>query len=813
MSTSGETGPSQLERLREALADRYEVERELGRGGMATVYLARDLKHDRPVAIKVMRPELASTLAADRFQQEIRVTANLEHPHILGMIDSGKANGLLYVVLPYLEGEDLQQRLERDGFLPAEEAVQIAKEVADGLDYAHRRGVVHRDIKPSNIMLSDGHARLTDFGIARAVGEAGGATLTATGQIIGTPFYMSPEQVMGEGELDGRIDIYALGCVLYAMLAGEPPYTGTTPPEVLAGHMHRPLPSVRTVRPDLPPALDRVIQRAMAKEPGERFETAAAFRQALESPDTVPLPRAPLMTRLRRRPRLSGAGAFAVILALLAAWSVFTRTDESPSPGLELEFPPEVVARRIAVLPLANLSPDPEAERYLVDGIHDEMLTRISQIAALDVLGRPSVMQFRGPTAPDVRTIGDSLHAGLILGGSVRRAGSLIRLAVQLIDVRTEQNIWADTYDREVTAANLFDLQSDVALRVAGAVQAEISPAVRQRLEKRGTENDEAYEAYLSGVYHQRQFEIVDAERFFLQAIELDPGFAAAHAQLAITYIYLGNLNIRPPRIAFPLARTAAERALELDEELFETQTALIAVNWSAERNWPEVKRRLEQALEQSPSSARAHDWYAQYLSLMRRDDLALEHSRTAWELDPLCPFMRNHIGRSLYWNRRCDLAVEHLERTLEVHPDLNDSRVFLALCDVRAGHYEAAIERVQSFPPPSLSEGLILPYFQALAGRDADARTTLANFERRRESEHVSAGFIALVYVGLGEYDRAFEWLETAREEYDSWLFQLHAPEWDPIRDDPRFLDLLASLDLPAVVAAPPPAWVFHAE
>ncbi len=803
---------AQLERLTQALAGRYAIEREIGRGGMATVYLARDLKHDRSVAIKVMRPELASTLAADRFQQEIRVTAHLEHPHILTLHDSGEADGLLYVVLPYLEGEDLQERLERDGSLRVEEAVQIAEEVADGLDYAHRRGVIHRDIKPSNIMLSDGHARITDFGIARAVGEAGAATLTATGQIIGTPCYMSPEQVMGEGELDGRIDTYALGCVLYAMLTGEPPYSGGTPPEVLAGHMLRPLPSVRTVRSDVTPALDRVIQRAMAKEPGDRFETAAAFKLALESPDTVPLPRAPLATRLRRRPTVAAAGAGAVALALLAAWWASTQTDKSPSPGLELEFPPEVVARRIAVLPFANLSPDPEAEEYLVDGIHDEILTRISQIGALDVLGRPSVMQFRGPSAPDVRAIGDSLHAGLILGGSVRRAGPLIRLAVQLIDVRRDQNIWAETYDREVTAANLFDLQSDVALHVARAVQAEISPAVRQRLEKRGTENDEAYEAYLSGVYHQRQMEVEEAEPFFLQAVDLDPGFAAAHAQLAVNYIFVGNLNIRPPRVTFPLARGAADRALALDEELFETQTALIAVNWSAERNWPEVERRLERVLEQNPSSARAHDWYSQYLSLMRRDEVALEHSRTAWELDPLCPLARHHIGRTLYWNRRCDLAVEHLERTLEVHPDLNDARAYLALCDVHAGRYEAAIERIQSFPPPSLSDTLILPYFQALAGQDAEARATVADFERRRESEHVSAGFIALVHIGLGEYDRAFEWLETAREEYDSWLFQLHGPEWDPIRDDPRFLDLLARLNLPPEIASPPPAWVFHA-
>ncbi len=481
--------------------------------------------------------------------------------------------------------------------------------------------------------------------------------------------------------------------------------------------------------------------------------------------------------------------------------------------GLELEFSPEVVARRIAVLPFDNLSPDREADEYLVDGIHDEILTRLSQIDAFDVISRASVMRFRGPAAPDSRTIGDSLQAGLILAGTVRRAGSSFRLAVQLTDARTDRNLWADTYDHELTAAALFDLQSDVALRVAQAVQAEVSPAVQRRLENRGTENDQAYDEYLSGTYHQRRFELEDAERFFQKAVTLDPRFAAAHAELAVTYILLGNLNRRPPAVTLPLARASAERAQLLDVDLPQTQMALVSVNWSAERNWPEVGRLLERAMAQSPSSSRAHDWYSQYLSLMRRDDRAVEHVRTAWELDPLDPLVRYKVGRALYWSRRCDRAVEHLTRTLEAHPELHAAHVFLALCDSEEGRHDEAVARIRRALPFSandLTSRLTIARIQALAGRETEARAILAEAEQRRVSEHVSAGFIALVYVGLGEHDRAFEWLETARAEFDSWLFQLHAPSWDPIRDDPRFLDFLATLNLPPEVAAPPRAWVF---
>src|SRR5438094_2669060 len=290
--------------LQAALADRYALERELGHGGMATVYLARDLKHGRPVAIKVLRPEIAAAVGPERFLREIEVAARLTHPHILPLHDSGQAGGSLYYVMPYIEGESLRDRLEREGQLPLEEALRITREVASALSYAHGHDVVHRDIKPENILLSGGEAVVADFGIARAITQAAGTRLTETGIPVGTPAYMSPEQASGGGLIDGRSDVYSLGCVLYEMLVGEPPYTGPSAQVVIAKRFTDPVPSVRRLRDTIPPAVDAAITRALAKSPADRFRTPAEFAHALDGPAGA----------RRRR-----AGSYAAIAAGLVA--------------------------------------------------------------------------------------------------------------------------------------------------------------------------------------------------------------------------------------------------------------------------------------------------------------------------------------------------------------------------------------------------------------------------------------------------------------------------------------------------------------
>ena len=431
-----------LTRLRADVADRYAIERELGRGGMATVYLAQDLKHHRQVAIKVLKPEIAAALGPERFLREIETTARLSHPHILPLHDSGEANGVLYYVMPFVEGESLRCRLDREKQLPLEDALGIAREVADALSYAHSRDVVHRDIKPENILLEAGHAVVSDFGIARAVSVASGDRLTETGLVAGTPAYMSPEQAMGEPTLGPRTDIYSLACVLYELLAGEPPYTGPTAQAIVAKRLGDPVPRVRRVRDTVPVAVEEALVKALARVPADRFPSAFAFLEALTTPDAARASR-----------------------------------------------------RSIAVLPFANLSSDPENE-YFADGITEDVIAQLSKIGALKVISRTSVIQFK-KREQSLREIGERLGVGALLEGSVRRAGNRVRVVAQLIDAETDRHVWAETYDRQLT--DIFAIQSDVALQIATALEAELTPDERARIGKHSAGDLEAYHLYLRG--------------------------------------------------------------------------------------------------------------------------------------------------------------------------------------------------------------------------------------------------------------------------------------------------------------------------
>jgi len=434
--------PDQLEQLGTALAGRYSVERELGRGGMATVYLADDLRHQRKVAIKVLRPELGSVLGPERFTREIRMAAGLTHPHILPLHDSGEAGGLLFYVMPYVRGESLRQRLSRQKQLPTEEAAAIVRQVAAALDHAHGHGLVHRDIKPENILLHEGEAMVTDFGIALAAGGAAGERLTATGLMVGTPEYMSPEQAAGERTLDPRSDIYSLGCVLYEMLAGEPPYTGPTAQAVIAKRFIDPVPRVRRLRPAVPAAVEEAVMRALARVPADRFASAGALAEALTGP----------------------------------------ASDTARAPS-------------VAVLPFRNLSTDPENE-YFADGITEDVIAQLSKVRALKVISSGSVMRFKN-REQSLQEIGAALDVSTLLEGSVRRAGSRVRIVAELIDAETNRQLWAETYDRELT--DIFAIQSDVALQITGRLEAELSPEERSRIRQAPTDDIQAYQSYLLG--------------------------------------------------------------------------------------------------------------------------------------------------------------------------------------------------------------------------------------------------------------------------------------------------------------------------
>jgi serine/threonine-protein kinase len=468
-----------LERLRAALADRYDVERKLGEGGMAGVYLAQDRRHGRQVAVKVLREDVSAAVGADRFLHEVQVAANLQHPHILALYDSGEAKGLLYYVMPYVEGESLRQRLEREGRLPMPEAVRIAREAAEALAYAHRLGIVHRDVKPENILLLDGHALVADFGIARATDVPHEGKLTHPGVVIGTPEYMSPEQASGESHIDGRSDVYSLGCVLYEMLAGDPPFQGRSATTLLARHSLEQVPALRIVRESIPEELEETVLGALGKTPADRpameelAEALAGHQERVPRTSSHAAVRSPAARR-GALTRLRAIAATAVIL-LAATWGLlFLRQAQSGRRG---SAPAELDPRHIAVL-YFDQRPQVDSLGYLADGITEELIHELSVIPTLHVISRSGVAPYRGRTvAPD--SIARALKVGTLVHGTVNSLPDRLRLTVSLIEGATGAEIGSTSFERP--HRQIFALQEDLASEVAVFLRRRLGEEVKLR--------------------------------------------------------------------------------------------------------------------------------------------------------------------------------------------------------------------------------------------------------------------------------------------------------------------------------------------
>ena len=487
--------PNLLETLRDALAQRYAVERELGRGGMATVFLAEDLKHRRPVAIKLLHPELAAALGggAERFLREIAIAARLQHPHILPLYDSGAARGLLFYVMPYVEGESLRDRLDREKQLSLEETLRITGEVAGALAYAHSHGVVHRDIKPENIMLSGGSAVVADFGIARALSAAGEAHhLTQTGTVIGTPAYMSPEQATGSVEIDGRSDEYSLACVTYEMLVGEPPFTGSTAQAIIARHSLDSVSPPSIVRATIPDTVERAVLRALAKVPADRYPTTALFAEALAAPG------APLGAGTRRTTRATPAARWiglprGVVLAgvalvvAVAGWGVLARVRGRARPsGVEAGG---LDPRRVAVLYFEPASSNTDLA-YLADGLTEALIADLKRVVGLDVVSKNGVARYRNPEIPP-DSVARALSVGTLVRGSVEATGNRYRISVRLVEGSSGVDFRRGSF--EVPKANLLDIRDSLAGEVADFLRQRLGEEVRLREEEAGTRSPAAW--------------------------------------------------------------------------------------------------------------------------------------------------------------------------------------------------------------------------------------------------------------------------------------------------------------------------------
>ena len=776
--------PDLLERLTSALGDRYAVESEIGRGGMATVFLAEDLKHHRQVAIKVLHPELAAAVGPDRFLREIESVGGLTHPHVLPLHDSGEAAGLLFYVMPYVEGESLRQRLDREKQLPVDAAIRIAQDVAEALDHAHRRGLIHRDIKPGNILLEEGHAVVTDFGVARAISEAGAVKVTATGMAVGTPAYMSPEQAAGD-EVDERGDIYALGCVLYEMLAGEPPYTGSTPQAVLAKKLSEGIPPVSILRETVPDAVDEAVHKALARAPADRFTTAAQFGEAL-SLEHVRGPRRP--DRARRRPlvpTLISIGVVAVVaLVALVVW---------PRGSLPAGPP------RLVVLPFENLGA-PEDE-YFADGMTDAITARIANMAGLQVISRTSAVLYRN-TNKTPEEIGDELRVGYILEGTVQRERpgdptSRVRIIPQLIDVSADAHLWAHPFDEDMT--EVFRVQSEIAEQVASALEVMVPGLEGKAITARPTSNPVAYDAYLRGLAHFRHLthQSQDSAMAYLEvAVELDPDFALAHAVLSRVYEEQ-SATFEGSEIWTRMALAAAERALALDSTLAEGYAARGDVLWSALYGFrhEESARDLKRAIALNPNVSDAHDDLAGIYSHVGLLDEALEETLIAQSLDPLSVFALFRRGLILLWSGEFDGAFAALE-PLPVW-----ASPYAAEALLRLGRTDEAVRLIETAGSGELgrddpllnSLGAIASAVEGdAAAAERQVQIALAGRASFAHAHHIEYN-VGVAYALLGKHDTAVEWLRQAAVNGFPCLPYYERDHFlRDVRSHPEFRDLL---------------------
>jgi serine/threonine-protein kinase len=721
---------------------------------MATVYLAEEKKHGRKVAIKVLRPELAASVGAERFLREIGIAARLAHPHIVPLIDSGDAEGLLYYVSPFVAGGSLRDRLRADARLSVRDTVRIASEVGAGLDYAHREGFVHRDVKPENILFADGHALLADFGVARAMcvdceGQLARGPVTGAGIAIGTPEYMSPEQASG-GDVDARSDVYSLACVVYEMLAGEPPLRGSNTRSTMARQVTEIPRPLRVLRPDASAAVEAVLTRALSKDPSHRYATVAEFAAAL-------------------------AADLPVIHSIDAA-------------------------RSIAVLPFVNASSDPENE-YLSDGITDELIDALAKVEGLRVASRTSVFSLKNKPL-DVRAIGALLGTIVVLEGTVRKIGTQLRVTAQLTSTSDGRLLWSQRYDRQL--ADVFALQDEIAQTIVATLRAKSFGDAPTRKQKRYTESVTAYGLYLRGrhAWNKRTNEgVAEAIDFFQQAIAADPRYALAYTGLSDAYALHGDYRSVPVHEGFAKAREYAERALAIDETVAEAHTSLGWVLFIYEWKWAAAAREFERSIELDHRYATAHQWYAALLGARGEMQEALIEAHTAQELDPTSVSARRSLAYMYFYARRYDRARYHASRALTLAPAAEETYRVLGLIHVMEEKWveaEEVLRDASGLPGASAYTLATLGYALGRSGQKRDARKVLAQLDALRLVQYVSPVALATVCLGIGEYEQALDWAERSCDERRGWLAYMDVnPILDPLRASPRFAQLRRRMGL----------------
>jgi serine/threonine protein kinase/tetratricopeptide (TPR) repeat protein len=734
----------------------YTILEELGRGGMGVVYKAEDTKLKRSVALKFLSPQAIGTEEdKTRFIHEARAAAALNHPNICTVYEINEYEDRSFIAMECIEGESLKAKI-KSGPLRLDEAVEIAAAIAAGLQEAHSKGIIHRDVKSANIMLTPtGRVKVMDFGLAKSSDRT---LLTRSGITVGTIAYMSPEQARG-APVDHRTDIWSLGIVLYEMITGELPFRADYEQATIYLIINEETPSVTSRRSDVPKELERIIEKTLAKYTRKRYASAGDLKKDLES--------------LLKVQRLGTMGRKA------------TTPESKPS---------------IAVLPFRDMSSQRDQE-YFCEGIAEELINALVKLQGLRVAARTSAFQFKDRDI-DIKKIGEELDVKTVLEGSIRKAGNRLRITAQLVNVEDGFHIWSEKYDRELD--DIFAIQDEISLAIVDKLKVRLLGEERSALVKRHTDDHEAHNLYLQGLYFwNRRLEggMKKAMECFHQAIEKDPGYTLAHVGVADTYNISGLFSYLPPNETFPEAKEAARKALEIDAKLGEAHASLAFANTFFDWDWPAAEEEFKRALELNPNYAIAHEWYALYLTAMGRFDESIEEAERALELDPLSLIISCVVGIAYHFARRYDESIAHHRKTLEMDPYFLLASTYISLPYVECGMYDDAIEVMKRIESLAAENAFTLGWFgmaYGIAGRKEKAFEILDKLDELAQERYISPIHYANVFFGLGEKDKTIEYLEKAYVERNPMLVLLKASPWvDPMRSDPRFKSLLRKIGL----------------
>ena len=769
----------------------YTIVAPLGRGGMGEVYLAEDEVLKRRVAIKLLHAEeVSSETARRRLLNEARAAARLEHPHICPIFEVGEHGQAPFIVMPFIDGETLAARLNRSR-LSSDEAIEIAIQIASALQEAHDRGVVHRDVKPQNIMLAaQGHVKLMDFGLAKlteraatmVAGAETGTQLTAPHTVVGTASYMSPEQARGDS-VDSRSDLFSLGSTLFEAVSGRPPFLERTVTETIAAVLLKAPPPIHVLVDGIPEAFQRVIDKCLEKDLTKRYQTSAALLADLR---TVRAATPGAKATPASRVALSRAGLAIVTAALVAIAAL----------GYYLRLPDPPRARgSLAVLPFAVSSGAADAE-YLGDGLAEGLITALARAPGLRVKSRHLAFQHRGREA-EAQAVARALDVDAILTGRIVARNDRVVVTAELLDGADGSLLWSEQADRP--GSDIIGVQEAISRGVSARLRPGLSPQEQARVSRRDTDDPEAYRLYLRGRYHWSKLTPEGWSKgieSFQQAIDRDPAYARAHVGLADCYNLRGIFGLLSARDAFPRAKQAATRALEIAPTMAEAHTSLGVVAFYYDWNWEVADRELRAAIEADPEYAYGHNFRGIFLAAMGRSDEALVEGRRAEELDPLSTLHATNVGLTLYFAKRFDEAVVQFRRALELDANYFTAHFWMGNALAHSGRHREALVALEQAHRLSGGQPIVLAaqgYVHGRAQTSDRAREYLDQLEAAATRQYVPAYFLALVHLGLGDRDEAFRWLERAFEERSGWMARLKVEPWmDGLRGDVRFTALM---------------------